>query len=291
MASQPWRHCSTTKGTPITPVLQWGHGFSAMETEVGLLVDLAGRGGFNGAMASQPWRRRSVPPASRRPARFNGAMASQPWRHRGTRLLLSLRPCFNGAMASQPWRHVRTSAGPIARRAASMGPWLLSHGDKQTAPKRKVAAKPLQWGHGFSAMETLILHLSPTIPQSTLQWGHGFSAMETRVERHGRLRVRNQLQWGHGFSAISRTPDTRQEEFSASGAVHVRGPTGRQSGTAAVRSGLPAEHKTDNWCAASRRVVASSAAGHHSETAANYRVFAVASVRHRIPRETCRGNF
>jgi len=44
--------------------------------------------------------------------------------------------------------------------------------------------------------------------------------------------------------------------------LQVRGLTGRQSGAAAVRSGLPAEKRTDSWWAAKRAALLLAAEGH-----------------------------
>ncbi len=59
---------------------------------------------------------------------------------------------FNGATAFQPWR--------LANKVAPAG------------------GNALQWGHGFSAVETAMATLALNA-MSMLQWGHGFSAVET----------------------------------------------------------------------------------------------------------------
>src|SRR5580700_563047 len=58
-----------------------------------------------------------------------------------------------------------------------MGPRLLSRGNAQDAMGDAEDAR-LQWGHGFSAVETATLLLLPS-RYGVLQWGHGFSAVET----------------------------------------------------------------------------------------------------------------
>jgi len=59
-----------------------------------------------------------------------------------------------------------------------MGPRLLSRGDRKLAAERD-AARRLQWGHGFSAVE--IWRTDKEWERVVLlQWGHGFSAVEMR---------------------------------------------------------------------------------------------------------------
>ena len=112
----------------------------------------------------------------------------------------------------------------VANSTASMGPWLLSHGDLLSPKLWRSKRKLLQWGHGFSAMETRRVRKSeareggfngamasqpwrPLGPwlngkkENWLQWGHGFSAMETRRSKQASF-IRSPLQWGHGFSAM-----------------------------------------------------------------------------------------
>ncbi len=60
---------------------------------------------------------------------------------------------FNGATAFQPWR-----------RQLHCGMHIL--------------VGELQWGHGFSAVETLVEEVNQ-LNKARLQWGHGFSAVET----------------------------------------------------------------------------------------------------------------
>ena len=83
----------------------------------------------------------------------------------------------------------------------------------------------LQWGHGFSAVESRLLiafracdelasmgprlfsrgntaaRIAGVCQATVLQWGHGFSAVE--IQSLGPLlAVVSELQWGHGFSAV-----------------------------------------------------------------------------------------
>jgi len=94
-----------------------------------------------------------------------------------------------------PWRH---SDG-----LASMGPRLFSRGDQLIAVG--VAARLLlQWGHGFSAVET-ITFTNSRIAIDELQWGHGFSAVETVAQcRHAR-------QDGEGFNGATAFQPWRPE--------------------------------------------------------------------------------
>src|SRR6266508_1827089 len=80
-----------------------------------------------------------------------------------------------------------------------MGPRLFSRGD-QNCVSGCWSRNRLQWGHGFSAVETAPPPVAAT-SRVSLQWGHGFSAVETQ-----RINVYadpgRELQWGHGFSAV-----------------------------------------------------------------------------------------
>jgi len=110
---------------------------------------------------------------------------------------------FNGATAIQPWKPIR-----CYRTLENKG--------------------KLQWGHGYSAVETIPASVSP-IGHIMLQWGHGYSAVETRlcVRLFGNtsrfngataiqpwkhdaqwdiVGLHDALQWGHGYSAVETTP-------------------------------------------------------------------------------------
>ena len=58
-----------------------------------------------------------------------------------------------------------------------------------------------QWGHDFSAMDSLDL-VTTTTPPGAFQWGHDFSAMD-RFLRATFDEV-GEFQWGHDFSAMDR---------------------------------------------------------------------------------------
>src|SRR5436305_55319 len=70
---------------------------------------------------------------------------------------------------------------------ASMGPRLQRRGDNVFDAKGKPLTGKLQWGHGFSAVETSPAGIAKFC-HIRLQWGHGFSAVETSqpISRHSR---------------------------------------------------------------------------------------------------------
>jgi len=83
---------------------------------------------------------------------------------------------FNGATAIQPWKLREPFREP-----------------DQT--------KLLQWGHGYSAVETSQFFIDIPIRIRKLQWGHGYSAVETTIAC-SRQSEHSLLQWGHGYSAV-----------------------------------------------------------------------------------------
>jgi len=131
--------------------LQWGHGFSAVEMYV-LERERGGFGSFNGATASQPWRSRSRGP-------LQGQGAELQWGHGFSAVEIPAKDLI-----------------PLGGFLASMGPRLLSRGDRGCASPRTYRLA-LQWGHGFSAVE-MIVSWNPGKISVLLQWGHGFSAVE-----------------------------------------------------------------------------------------------------------------
>ena len=58
-----------------------------------------------------------------------------------------------------------------------------------------------QWGHGFSAMDTMLNSVIPFLNE-VFQWGHDFSAMDTWVTMGGHMDRFYMFRWGHGFSAM-----------------------------------------------------------------------------------------
>src|SRR6266508_2506741 len=156
--------------------LQWGHGFSAVETVTGR-ADAADP--VSASMGPRLFSRGDVMAArSRRVpcSRFNGATAFQPWRRyfRGT--LLGGQAGFNGATAFQPWR--RPSAAAPRRSASRFNGATAFQPWRQANKVAPAGGNALQWGHGFSAVETAMATLALNA-MSMLQWGHGFSAVET----------------------------------------------------------------------------------------------------------------
>ena len=154
-------------------VLQWGRGFAATE---GASDSSSGktRTRFNGAVASQP--------------RKAGTIASQGGPHAR----------FNGAVASQP-RKVSRLPHLAALNAASMGPWLRSHGRKENRIPPKDSAW-LQWGRGFAATEG-------RLSRERVYPARSPASMGPWLRSHGRLPAavgtppRQMLQWGRGFAA------------------------------------------------------------------------------------------
>ena len=112
MTSQPWIPGRPSMVLLGSPLLQWSHDLSAMDTmPLRRPEDVATRS-FNGAMTSQPWiqyRQSQCPLPS---GGFNGAMTSQPWIQASRSPLCRLRHSFNGAMTSQPWiRRAQAASG------------------------------------------------------------------------------------------------------------------------------------------------------------------------------------
>ena len=60
---------------------------------------------------------------------------------------------------------------------ASMGPRPLGRGNDVVPASDHDASAWLQWGHGLSAVEKIVLGQSVR-PSRPLQWGHGLSAVE-----------------------------------------------------------------------------------------------------------------
>ena len=160
---------------PVSPPLQWSHGFSAMDTCPRTVYWCRFHHPFNGATAFQPWIPRCpIPPRLGRPT-FNGATAFQPWIPDGNDIK-------QGNAGVLQWSH-----GFSAMDTSSM-------------PTVTLKFYRLQWSHGFSAMDTLISGL-PTGGFTPLQWSHGFSAMDTLISGLPTGGF-TPLQWSHGFSAM-----------------------------------------------------------------------------------------
>jgi len=161
------------------PWLQWGRGFAATE------------GGQRSPAGSPPWTLQwgrgfaateGTMTATKRLSLgccFNGAVASQPRKARWRLSVLSSRSGFNGAVASQP-RKERHRNPSRCNTAASMGPWLRSHG-RRTGARAKKFDPGLQWGRGFAATEG---KLPPPPPPPTAGF-NGAVASQPRKGRRG----------------------------------------------------------------------------------------------------------
>ena len=70
---------------------------------------------------------------------------------------------------------------------------------------RPLQRRPLQWGHGISAVESLKF-IEVAASAKWLQWGHGISAVESVLAQH-QTEILVELQWGHGISAVESVPN------------------------------------------------------------------------------------
>ena len=110
--------------------LQWGHGDGAVEEQPAMRHDTSRTGGFNGATAMEPWKRRDR--LRRGPQPRVASMGPRRWsRGRGedehTRNATSIG--FNGATAMEPWKSTTAPARSVRDRGlASMGPRRWSRG-------------------------------------------------------------------------------------------------------------------------------------------------------------------
>ena len=108
----------------------------------------------------------------------------------------------------------------VVSAAASMGPWLRSHGRLATST-RGLIADWLQWGRGFAATEGGGGAMSvETFCQ--LQWGRGFAATEGTASGCSTSTQPATLQWGRGFAATegaSPAPARRSGRSGFNGAV------------------------------------------------------------------------
>ena len=157
--------------------LQWGHDFSAVEMDLGMMTCASNGRSFNGATTFQPWKCQGQGTAESGTAlRFNGATTFQPWKYR-TELLHRMQPhCFNGATTFQPWKF---------RGRASC--WH--------------APGELQWGHDFSAVEIPRECQLYRSPESRFNGATTFQPWKCRHD-HPAIPHSIWLQWGHDFSAV-----------------------------------------------------------------------------------------
>src|SRR5690606_35735471 len=112
-----------------------------------------------------------------RRSRFNGATASQPWK----RFYVDDDEVWTLALQ---WSHgfsaVETSATSRSRSRSSRLQWSHGFSAVETSPcgRLRGGGQGLQWSHGFSAVET-DAETAKAIAAQLLQWSHGFSAVET----------------------------------------------------------------------------------------------------------------
>ena len=157
MAFQPWIHVRGHYHCNGCLTLQLGHGFSAMDTP-----KTGGRAGFDYSASIGPWlfshgyllefrnRRHSIH-ASIGPWLFShGYVLNDECAAHG-------QNSFNWAMAFQPWIPHSCDEVDPDEVAASIGPWLFSHGYHHCKRTLCQSLLKLQLGHGFSAMDTLLL--------------------------------------------------------------------------------------------------------------------------------------
>ncbi|GEM_PF-857468 len=218
--------------------LQWGHGYSAVETFWCEQVDDSSHC-FNGATAIQPWKQ--LPRISCRSGAcsFNGATAIQPWKRRHETWMQRNPSSFNGATAIQPWKRSPPPRQAYLVQPASMGPRLFSRGNNlwdfegRNMPRASMGPRlfsrgnnnrnqgsffliALQWGHGYSAVETNLGLYVPVHLNVRLQWGHGYSAVETATSGSGPF-THVMLQWGHGYSAVETREETCRVPWNSNG--------------------------------------------------------------------------
>ncbi len=161
-----------------TPALQFGHGYSAVESltgAIGLILQptasIRPRLFSRGIWLCDGARRA-------RNHRFNSATAIQPWNRCSIKV-----PSTNGMAASiRPRLFSRgiflKSRSLIDCCGASIRPRLFSRGIEENTYV-KLQGLQLQFGHGYSAVESSSL-LWLFFWSNWLQFGHGYSAVESR---------------------------------------------------------------------------------------------------------------
>ena len=134
---------------------------------------------FNGATAIQPWKQRLTPRFASghlrasmgprlfsrgnsvnrsvnriKPSCFNGATAIQPWKHLSSLSTYQfVFASFNGATAIQPWK-LRLPVPGNLNTACFNGATAIQPWKQQDGMWRYWREASLQWGHGYSAVET-----------------------------------------------------------------------------------------------------------------------------------------
>jgi len=86
---------------------------------------------------------------------LNRATTFQPWIQLARCDAVIIKKSFNGATTFQPWILQASISGCLK------------------------GLFPFQWGHDFSAMDTVVRQRLLVDPANKFQWGHDFSAMDT----------------------------------------------------------------------------------------------------------------
>ncbi len=132
---------------------------------------------------------------------------------------------FNGATAFQPWKVFLFVPPQLTSTVASMGPRLFSRGKSSLLEKFDIIDRMLQWGHGFSAVESLepmpwwlwyrarfngATAFQPWKADVFFSLSNGlrrfngataFQPWKAALCRRSSA-ITSALQWGHGFSAV-----------------------------------------------------------------------------------------
>ncbi len=151
---------------------------------------------------------------------------------------------FNAATASRPWRTPPKTSGRLPSGSTSMRPRPLGRGEPFAPPLRRPGHRPLQCGHGLSAVENPLSRKTPAPRTPTSMRPRPLGRGEHRRHRHalrpgastsmrprplGRGELppapaprqgRRELQCGHGLSAVEngapgRTGSCSSRNFNA----------------------------------------------------------------------------
>ena len=176
-AFQPWIHERWRYHVRRVGILQWSHGFSAMDT-----------------IGDDPCRGDALDP-SMEPRLFSHGYLTRAHGWSSTCTSLQWSHGFS-AMDTSPM-----SSKSEVDESPSMEPRLFSHGYFRLCRPQHPARRSF---NGATAFQPWIHRLRgrQQAVVLTLQWSHGFSAMDTRHVRRHRGRKLGRLQWSHGFSAM-----------------------------------------------------------------------------------------
>ena len=132
MDSHPWIVLTISHLSSYWAALQWGHGLSSINSRCSADQSRLEDPCFNGAMDFHPWIHPRTPPSRRGSGGFNGAMDFHPWiEYVNSTRCSRAEPGFNGAMDFHPWI------------------------DDRQQFKDRHPYMQLQWGHGFSSMDSV----------------------------------------------------------------------------------------------------------------------------------------